>query len=240
MNNTHLERYKTAWKNGNPFGLQKLSTNEIDRVLKRESKTITRQFRTGLLVDMMLKSISALLLVGLLFLYRGYATVSLLNTVVLGFTLFLIFVQWKTLKEVPPSTLAGENLRACIREMIRFYEERFLRALYVAAVSGSLVFYIGVLYYSWFKYSGIRAMDLDDYVVFISGLLLAFIFNAAAQRWQAGFHMRELEFCLQEIDAETLSQQQLRKQRFRRIKVSLVWAVSATLGVLLLAYFITR
>lgn len=240
MNDIDLERYKSAWKGASHFGQQALGADEINRILKRESKNITRQFRTGLLMDMVLKGIAAAALTGLLFLYRDSSAVSLMNAVVLGFTLFLVFVQWKTLRDVPGPALAAASLRTCLNKTIRFYRESFLRALYVAAVSGSLVFYIGVFYYSWFKYGGIRPLDIDDYVVFISGLLLAFAINAAAQRWQAAFHMKELEFCLQEIDAESLSLQKIKKQRFRRIKVSLMWAVSVLLGLLILAYLMAR
>jgi phosphotransferase system glucose/maltose/N-acetylglucosamine-specific IIC component len=240
MNEFDLERYKAAWKGEPRFGRQALSTPEIEAVLQRESRTVTRQFRTGLLVDIVLKSVSAAALAGLLFLFRGNTAVSIMNTVVLAFTLFLLFLQWGTLQDVPRPRVAAESLKSGLETMIRFYRERFLRALYVAAVSGSLVFYIGVLYYSWFKYAGIRPLDTDDYIVFISGLLLAFAINAVAQRWQAAFHVRELEACLQEMDAETLSRQHLRKQRHRRTRVTLMWAVWAVLGILVLAYFLAR
>ena len=240
MNEFDLERYKAAWKGESRFGRQALSAQEIKAVLKRESRTVTRQFRTGLLMDIVLKMVSAAALAGLLFLFRDNTAVSIMNTVVLAFTLFLLFLQWKTLQDVPRPQVAAESLRSGLEKMIRFYRERFLRALYIAAVTGSLVFYIGVLYYSWFKYGGIRPLDADDYIVFISGLLLAFAINAAAQRWQASFHVRELEACLQEIDAETLSRQHLRKQRHRRTRITLMWAVWATLGILVLAYFLAR
>ena len=240
MNEFDLERYKAAWKGESRFGRQALSAQEIKAVLKRESRTVTRQFRTGLLMDIVLKMVSAAALAGLLFLFRDNTAVSIMNTVVLAFTLFLLFLQWKTLQDVPRPQVAAESLRSGLEKMIRFYRERFLRALYIAAVTGSLVFYIGVLYYSWFKYGGIRPLDADDYIVFISGLLLAFAINAVAQRWQASVHVRELKACLQEIDAETLSRQRLRKQRHRRTRITLMWAVWATLGILVLAYFLAR
>ncbi len=240
MNEFDLERYRTAWKGDHHFGRGELSAREIEAVLKRESRTVTRQFRTGLTVDIVLKSAAVAALAGLLFLFRGNPAVSLLNTVVLAFTCFLLFLQWKTLQDVPRPAVAAMSLRAGLEKMIRFYRERFMRALYVAAVSGSLVFYIGVLYYSWFKYGGIRPLDTDDYAVFVSGLLLAFAINAVAQRWQAGFHVRELEACLREIDAESLSRQDLRKHRHRRTRVVLMWVVWAVLGVLVLAYLVAR
>ena len=124
--------------------------------------------------------------------------------------------------------------------MIYFYRKRFVRALYAAAVSGSLVFYVGVLYFSWFRYGGIRPLDGEDYVVFITGLVLAFAINAIAQRWQLAFHVRELEFCLEELDTGTLSEQVLRQQRHRRLRLILMWTVWAVLGVLVLAWFLGR
>ena len=240
MNETNLERYRAAWQGGQNFGKRPLDPEAIEAVLRKESKNITQQFRIGLLMDMVLKSLSAAALAGLLYLFRDNTILAWLNGIVLAFTLFLAFVQWKTLREIPRAATAGDSLRACLQSMVRFYRERFVRALYVAAVSGSLVFYVGVLYYSWFRYGGIRPLDVDDYVVFIGGLLLAFVINAAAQRWQAGFQVRELEVCLQEIDAESLTAQDLRKQRHRRVRLSLMWLVWAALGVLLLAYFIAR
>jgi hypothetical protein len=240
MNEHELERYRTAWKGGQEFGRQPLGQDAIDAVLNKESKNITRQFRVGLLTDMALKGAAAVALVGLLFLYSGQPTVNWLNAFVLAFTLFLLFVQWKTLRRIPGHGLAGDSLRRCLHQTIRFYRKRFVRALYVGAVSGSLVFYVGVFYYSWFRYGGIRPLDADDYAVFIGGLLIAYAFNAVAQRWQMNFHVRELEFCLQEIDAESLTEQDLRKKRHRRVRVSLMWLVWAVLGVLVLAWFLAR
>jgi hypothetical protein len=240
MNEFNFEKYRSAWKDEGSFGNRSLCRDEIDAVLNRESKDTSRQYRVGLVTDMVIKGVGAAALLGLLWLFRDNPAVSWLNTIVLAFTLFLVFVQWKTYLDIPPATLAGTDLRHCLQAFIRFYREQFVRSLYVAAVSGSLVFYIGILYYSWFRYGGIRPLDSEDYAVFITGLLLAFGINAVAQRWQFGFHVRELEACLREIDAETLSEQKLRKQRFRQLKVRLMWLVWAVLGILVLAYFLAR
>jgi hypothetical protein len=240
MNEFDLERYRTAWQGGQNFGNRPLDPEEIDAMLRKSSKDITRQFRTGLLMDLVLKGLAAVALIGLLVLFRANPVLTTLNSFVLAFTLFLAYTQRKTLLEIPRPGIAGDSLRDCLDGMIRFYRERYIRALYTAAVSGSLVFYVGILYYSWFKYSGIRPLDTEDYAVFIIGLLLAFGINAAAQRWQAAFHVRELEFCLRDIDAEALTAQREKERRFKRIRVSLMWLVSVLLGVLMLAYFIAR
>lgn len=240
MTESNLERYRTAWQGGKNFGNRPLSQDEIDTVLNKASRDIRHQFRVGLIVDMALKGFAAIALAVLLFLFRDSPALGWLNGAVLLFTLFLLFVQWQTLQEIPGANAAGDSLRDCLQAMIRFFRKRYIRALYVAAVSGSLVFYTGMLFYSWFKYGGIRPLEADDYAVIVTGLLLAFAINAVAQRWQAGFQVRELEVCLREIDTETLSAQDLRKQRHRRIRAVLMWAVWFVLGILVLTWFIAR
>ena len=240
MNEIDLEHYRTSWRAESTFGGPELDPEQIEAVLRRESKSTSRQFRTALWLDIGLKGLAAAALLGLLVLYRGYGGVSLLHAAVFAVTLFLLFLQWKTLRNVPPEGLAAASLRDCMQAFIHFYREEFLRALYVGAVSGSLVFYVGVFYYSWFRYGGLRPLEVDDYVVFVTGLLLAFGINAAAQRWQAGFQVRELEACLAEIDADTLTGKSARQRHFRRRKIVLMWLVSAVLGLLLLGYFLSR
>jgi hypothetical protein len=239
MNEFDLEHYRTSWQAESTFGGNELDPEQIEAVLRRESKSTSRRFRMALWLDIGLKGLASAALLGLLVLYRGNGGVSLLHASVFAVTLFLLFLQWKTLRSVPPEGLAAASLRDCMQAFVRFYRGDFLRALYVGAVSGSLVFYVGVFYYIWFRYGGLRPLDADDYVVFVTGLLLAFGINAAAQHWQAGFQVRELEACLAEIDADTLTEQSQRQRRFRRRKIVLLWLVSAVLGLLLLGYFLS-
>jgi hypothetical protein len=239
MNEFDLEHYRTSWRAESTFGGPKLDPEQIEAMLRRESKSTTRQFRMALWLDIGLKGVAAAALLGLLLLYRGNGVVSLLHALAFAVTLFLTLLQWKTLRNVPPEGLAAASLRDCMRAFVRFYRGEFLRALYVGAVSGSLAFYVGVFYYSWLRYGGLRPLEADDYVVFVTGLLLAFGINAVAQRWQAGFQVRELEACLAEIDTDTLTAKSERQRRFRRRKITLVWLVSALLGLLLLGYFLS-
>jgi hypothetical protein len=240
MNESNLENYRSAWRQEQSFGTRSLGRDEINSVLKKESKSMVQQFRTGLVLDMVIKGLLALALAGVLFLVPASAKLSSLNAAVLALTLFLIFLQSITLHQVPRPSVIGDNLRNYLREITWFYRKRFVGALYVAAVSGSLVFYVGALYYVWLKYGGLRPLDREDYLVFGIGLALAFAINAAAQLWQSGFHMRELEACLDEIDLEGLAEHQVRKRRFRRQKINMMWLMWLVLGLLVLIWFLAR
>ena len=111
MNEFDLERYRTAWKDGTRFGSRPLGPDEIEAVLSKQSGDITRQFRVGLVMDMVLKGVAAAAIGGLLLLFRGNPVVTGLNTAVLTVTLLLLFTQWKTLQAIPRPGLAGDSLR---------------------------------------------------------------------------------------------------------------------------------
>jgi hypothetical protein len=164
MNESNLENYRSAWRQEQSFGTRSLGRDEINSVLKKESKSMVQQFRTGLVLDMVIKGLLALALAGVLFLVPASAKLSSLNAAVLALTLFLIFLQSITLHQVPRPSVIGDNLRNYLREITWFYRKRFVGALYVAAVSGSLVFYVGALYYgrwtgrtTWFLVSASRS-----------------------------------------------------------------------------------
>ncbi|MGD2131059.1 MAG: hypothetical protein PVJ33_05680 [Lysobacterales bacterium] len=236
MNDVDLANFRKMWHDEWATRTETLGVEQISAVLRKESNNITRQFKVALSLDMVLKVAGAAGLVGLLWLFRHDGVISWMNTSILALTLFLTFLQWMALQSIPPAELAGSSLRHCLQEVVGFYHQRFIRSLYIAAFSGSLIFYVGVLYYAWFKYGVMRNLDTTDLLVFAAGLILAFGLNAVAQRWQAGFQLREVESCLQEIDREELTDREVRQRQFRRSKLRLIWLAWLVLGALVLAW----
>ena len=55
-----LEKYRSAWKNEQSFDSQKLSNNDIRKFLQANSKNINKMFKTGLSIDIVLKSLLAI------------------------------------------------------------------------------------------------------------------------------------------------------------------------------------
>ena len=77
-----------------------------------------------------------------------------------------------------------------------------MKSLYVGALSNSLIFLSGSLYYFYFKYGEIRPLDLTDYLVFGGAILIAYVLGAAVNLAAMKFQVRQLESCLQEIDED--------------------------------------
>ena len=109
--------------------------------------------------DMLLKAFCAAGLAGLLWLYRQDGVLIWLNASILALTLVLIYLQWVVSRKIPPAGLVGSSLRHYLQEVVGFFHKQFARSLYNAAFSGPLIFYVGVLYYVWFKYGAMRKLD---------------------------------------------------------------------------------
>ena len=240
MYDIDLTNLRSTWRNEWAAGTGMLSVEQIAALMRKESNNVERQLQVTLSLDMALKSLGAVGLVGLLWLFRQNGVISWLNTLILALTLFLTFLQWVTRQRIPPAELAGSSLRHCLEEFVNFYHDQFIRSLYIAAFSGSLIFYVGVLYYVWFKYGAAQKLDTIDMVVFLTGLVLAFGINAVAQRWQAGFHLREVESCLEEYDRNELTEGGAGQRQFMRSKVRLAWLAWLALGALVLLWLWRR
>jgi hypothetical protein len=234
MKDVDLANFRKMWRDEWATGAETLSVEQISAVLRKESNNITIHFKVALSLDMLLKAICAAGLVGLLWLYRQGGVINWVNTSILAITLFLAYLQWLAWKRIPPAELAGSSLRHYLQGVMGFYYKQFIRSIYIAAFSGSLIFYVGVLYYVWFKYGVDRKLDTIDMMVFFTGLVLAFGLSAAAQIWQGRSNLREFESCLQEIEREELTDREVRQRQFRRSKARLIWLALLVLGTLVL------
>jgi hypothetical protein len=240
MNDSQLEKLRSAWRETPAFDGAPLDEAAIDALLKQQSRDVTRQFRVALLMDIALKAVIAVALAIVLWLHRQHAGLTALNTMVLLATLLCIGFERAALKAIPGGAVAGGNVRTGLQTMLGYYRERFKRALYVIGLSGPLVFYTGVVHYLWYRYGGLRPFDGTDLAVFGIGLAIAYLLSVGAQQTQFRQYVNGIKDCLREIEengtesatnpAETL--------RARRLRHRLVWSLVLLAGVLLLAWLV--
>ena len=127
-----------------------------------------------------------------------------------------------------------------LQKRIEFYHQRYIKSLYIGALSNSLFIVSGSLYYFYFKYGEIRPMDLVDYLVFGIAITIAFVFGAVVQIAQHNFQVKQLESCLQEIDEDTMTVLTLKEQRNKKIRLFFIALTALVCGLLLFAYFVFR
>ena len=140
--------------------------------------------------------------------------------------------------KIPRSDYSTDNLRTILESKISYYTKKYFRSLYVSALSNSLFFISGILYYFHFKYGEIRSMGMQDYLVLGILVIVGFILGAFTQIRYHNFQIRQLEQCLTEIDENTFSELTVKKARNRRIYQLLMALLAIICGLLVLAYFL--
>ncbi len=234
-----IDSLKSAWKKEQGFETRRLSESDIEKLLHRKSRDISQLFKKGLVFDLVLKSLIGFSLIGIIILFTGnpYLLISMLA--VLAIILWTIWYQVKIYRKIP-STGTEPVIRTSLEQRIQFYHKHFIKSLYIGALSNSLFFISGSLYYFYFKYGEIRPLDLTDYLVFGTGITIAFVLGAWVNISQHNFQMKQLESCLQEIDENALTELTMKDRRNKKIRLFIIVLLALISGLLLLAYFIFR
>lgn len=240
MKEIDLDKYRSAWKSEAGFESAKLTEDQIKKFLQSNTRSIYRLFRVGLTVDIVFKSLLAIAFLWLVILLRDQQHIVAINSILILLSLLSIVYHASTHRKLPGIEDAIADIRSSLKAKIDFYNTRYIRSLFVAALSNSLFFLAGTMFYFHFKYGEVRAFEWDDYLVFGCAILLSFAIGAFAQVKQFNFQIRQLEECLTEIDQETINQHSLRRLKNRRIRNILFAVAALTLGLLLVTYFIFK
>lgn len=240
MKTTDMDSIKSAWKNEGGFENKVLSQHDIEKFLQKKSRDITRLFKTGLAMDMILKGIIGASLIGILLLFSGNRQLFYAMIAVLAVILWAIWFQVKMYRRVPSGDMAKPDLRTALEARIQFYHQHYVKSLLIGAISNSLIFLSGSLYYFYFKYGEIRPLDLVDYLVFGIAIILAYVLGAVAQIAQHRFQIGQLESCLQEIDEDSMTALTLKSQRNKRLRLFFMALLALVCGLLLFAFLVFR
>ena len=238
MKSIDLDKIKAAWKNESGFEDKRLSKAEIESFLSRKSKDISQLFRKGLIFDIVLKSVAGASLLGIVILFKNNLPVILFCAVILLGIAWAIRFQYVMIGKIPEAGASGSSVRTTLENKISFYHQRYLRSLYVGALSNALLILAGMLYYFYFKYGEIRPFDWDDYLVFSTAIIIGFALGAYAQIAQHNFQVKQLESCLNEIDEDAITTITLREQRNKKRRLILIFLIAIVCGLLILAYLI--
>ena len=237
MNETDLDRYKSAWKNDAGFNSIKLDEADIQKFMHSASKDISSQFRNGIRIDIVLKSVLAFSFAATGILMSGEPGM-LIVSALLAITAGTGIVFQLTIYNRIPGNKADKNMLTLLKEYTGFYSEKYIKSLLVASLTGPLIFISGSLLYLFFKYGGLRPFDIVDYLVFGIFILTSFIISAFGQLQNFSSQIRQLEICLEEIERETLKGDSLNMYKKSRLRRVLIMGIILIIGILLLLLLI--
>jgi anaerobic C4-dicarboxylate transporter len=240
MKETDLKKYRTAWKSEQSFEKVPLSESDVQGFLKKKSKDINKLFRGSLIIDIVLKTVIGISFLILPFIFHWKLEMVVFSSFMICGTIIAIIFQLRMIEKIPGTDYSADNLRSILENKINFYNNTYFRSLYVSALSNSLFFMSGILYYFSFKYGEIRSLTAGDYLVLGIFLIAGFILGAYIQIKNHNFQIRQLESCLNEIDENMISELTIKKEKNRKLYIFLAALLAIICGLLVLAFIAAR
>ncbi|MEJ2006123.1 MAG: hypothetical protein P8X57_14435 [Cyclobacteriaceae bacterium] len=232
MDTNDLQKLRDAWRNEAAFGMDKLTSGEIRQYLTRSSTDIRVLFRKGLLIDLLLKTLLLISLLALVLIFPVQAIAGYVIT--LSMVLILsIWWQWRILQKIPNPDKENKSVTAGLSEYIQFYYTHYVRSVYVGALSAPIFFIIGSTFYFLFKYQAIPAFQLEDVLVFSSGILLSFGVSLFVQLKFYQFRIGQLENTLLEAEEDSLDEKHFSDQRTQLKKSAILFRVLFIVGLVI-------
>lgn len=238
MEDINLEKYKSAWKEGQGFPEEKLSRDQIAKFMHLTSKNISGLFKKSLLTDIVIKLLLSLLFVLLLVLFSNQNQILIINAVLIFFTLCCIVIQLSIYKQIPDVTNASGNVKSLLYSYIDFYSPKFILSLIINSLSAVLFIICGAFYYFYYKYETIRILQFGDYLVFGTIIVAGFLLSLFVQVKNFNFYIQQLERSLADIEQEVLSESKLRRYKNINKRNIIIYSVILIAGLVLLIMFL--
>ncbi|MFH4966432.1 hypothetical protein V8G69_15630 [Gaetbulibacter sp. M235] len=237
MEDLDLNKYRLAWKNEKSFQAEKLSEIEIHNFMKSTSN-IVGQYRRSLIFDMVFKSFLLISFIALIFLLNNQSIITFVNSFFVFIAVLGIIWQTKIYKRVEKISVTKEHLKDLLRAYIDFYTGQYIKSIFVSALSSTLFFLSGSLFYLHFKYEQIPIFELGDFIVLTIGIILSYGVSAFAQLKQNDYQIKQLESCLVEIEENTINASSIKKYKTNRIKNIVTIGITLIIGVIIFLYLI--
>jgi hypothetical protein len=237
MENLDLNKYQLAWKGEKSFHTEQLSAIEIHKFMKSASK-IVDHYKKALLFDIVFKGILLISFLVLMMLLKNQP-IAVLSSICFSFMAALgIIWQARVYKNIDNRILADEPVESALNASVDFYHGPYIKSIFVSALSSTLFFLSGSLFYLYYKYGQIPAVEADDIIVLTLGIILSYGISAYAQNIQNDFQITQLETCLAEIRENTITPLSIERYKASRIKNMVKVGMALVIGVIILLYLI--
>jgi len=239
MGNLDLNKYQLAWKNEKSFRAEELSETEIYNFMRSASK-IVGQHKRSIIFDIVFKSVLLISFITLMFLIRNQLIATLSNSLFMFITVFGIIWQFAFYKRIDKKAVANEHLKRFLKAHIKFYNRQYVKSIFVSALSSTLFFLSGSIFYLYFKYGHIPTFELDDFIVLALGIIASYGISAFAHVKQNAYQVDQLESCLIEIEEDTINASSVIRYKTDRIKNLIITGIGLIMGVIILLYLIFK
>ncbi len=239
MNDLDFHRYKVAWKEEKAFQKFSLSKAEIQNYMNTASKTLG-QYQRVIFFDIGFKIVLLLSFVAFIVFFHTQLIALAVNALFLILTLSGLIWQSTIYKKITDIKFDKPKLKDNLEMLINFNNKHFIKSLFISALSSTLLFLGGSMYYMQLKYGAIPPFELDDFTVMTIGIIFSYGLSAFSQLSQHNYKMKQLEQCLIEIKENTITFTSIKKHNFSRMKNTILIGLYFIVGFTLFLFLIYK
>lgn len=232
-----LKKYRTAWQKQSINESDQLKEAQIMDFIMNQSKSITTGYRRSLVFDICFKAVLLMSFLVLAYLLRANSNLVVLNIILMTISGGLLVLQSKHFRQTRVYVQPEHAMKEFLENSIAYFNKKMKRAIYLAALSNPLFFLCGSLFYFYFVYGTVRPLDLQDYLVFSSCVVLSFLIAAFAQIQQHIFQVKQLEACLNDLDDAKMNLLVTKKRKRQGLVMFLLWVGLLLFGLIAMSYF---
>lgn len=230
-----LEEIKKIWKQMDGVHQSKAySPEEIDSFRKARSKDFTGWVRTSLNFDIVVKSIIGLACLVLLVLYLGQPLVAIICAILFAVILITIPIERKAIRKAHTLDVEDGSVQEILKKKVAYLKTMYFRIQMIQGLSNPLLVIAGALIYYKTTYNQVPVLDLVDWVVLISIVLISFFVTLPTTFGLYGYHLKTLQGCLGSFTDPDGWAREMKVFKKQRKVLSLLLGFLLVLGIILL------
>lgn len=234
--NDYINLWKTAHEK--LYRKDNLSMEEINILQKKKSGDINQALKKDFWFDIVFKAIIAGAFFYTISIYAGNLTVVLFSSAMIailaGSALYL-YKQTRRLKEMDQ---VGAELYRVLKDKLTYFKTAYRQAVRMLSLSSPMTVMAAILIYFHSKYNGFRPMEMEDWLVFGTIVLISYMLSYTVLNIRHRQYIRELEAYLGEIDENTLESIKRNEKRAKRFQMILILLILLGVVAGMAVYFL--
>lgn len=197
---------KDKWNNVDEYSdIPEFDNRSIEQFLSNRSVSIYEKIRRILITDLVVKSVSGILILLDLLIYHDTYPVIYVITGLLLLLLAMFWLEVKVLQKFNKAADPGQTTRDNLSAILIFLKRRFTVPLFTIASTQVLIFVPGLLLYFFLVYGHIKPITPLSYFVFCFLCLIGTVVSFLYMKSQVGFNIRHLNLCLSDMNDSILA-----------------------------------
>lgn len=236
--NDYINLWKTAHEKLSRKDI--LSKEEINILQKKKSRDVNQALKKDFWFDIVFKAIIAGVYFYTISLYTGNVAVVLFSSAMIAVMAGSALYLYNQTKKLKATRQVDAELYRVLKHKLTYFKTGYRKAVQLLSLSSPLTVMAAILIYFHSKYNGFRPMEMEDWLVFGTIVLISYMLSFTVLSIRHRQYIRELEAYMGEIDESTLESIRSNEKRSKRFQMILILLILLGVVAGMAVYFLVK